>query len=113
MMIRTMSPLDPRVDGHVGDRELDQILGEMVEPSRGDTVLSWELRSAIVEELGVGVDGFRMRLAMIRVLEPCTVYSAMQSGMAFGRLCRGLSAHQRIRINFARLEDEAAWGPRP
>jgi hypothetical protein len=110
-MVRVViSPIDPRIQVRfVTDRELDQILREIVEPSRGDTVLSWEIRSAIRDELGLGVDEFRIRLAMERVLESCSDYvGARRSGMAFGRLRRGLSAHQRLRISIACREDGAA-----
>ncbi|HMR53849.1 MAG TPA: hypothetical protein PKA33_15955 [Amaricoccus sp.] len=50
-----MSPLDPRIEArHVGDRELDQIVRELVGPTH-DTVLSWEIQSAIRDELALGV----------------------------------------------------------
>ena len=97
-----MSPLDPRVEVRfVPDPELDAILREIVEPGAG-IVQSTELRRAIRDELGLWVDDVRVRLSMERVLASCSdLVPARRTGLAFGTLRHGLSAHQRLRIRAA------------
>lgn len=114
-MTRTLSPLDPRVEVRfVGDQELDVILRELVEPTREMVVLSWEIYRAIGDRLGVGVDEVRVRVAMGRLLESPAHVGAARSGLAFGRIRRDLTGHQRLRIAAARRHDEAlARQPRP
>lgn len=104
-MARVMSPLDPQVEVRfVADAELDAIIREIVEPGPVGIVQSAELRRAIRGELALGVDEVRIRVAMERVLEPCSAVPARRTGLAFGTLCRGLSAHQRMRISAARRD---------
>lgn len=108
-MTRAMSPLDHRCEVRfVGDRELDQIVRELVEPSRECVVVSLKIRRAIIDELGLGVDEVRIRASMGRLLQPPARVSPARTGIALGRIRRDLSAHQRLRIARARRQDEAA-----
>lgn len=76
--------------GEVGSQAPEQpIDSDELRPRGLHTVLGWELRAAIIDELGLGIDEVWLRLAMQRVLEPCSAYvGARRTGMAFGRIRR-------------------------
>ena len=106
-MARTLSPLEPRVEVRFfGDREIDQILRELLELLQCGCLFPDTLSAQIMEDFGVAPDQVRLRAAMDRLGFERRRGFAPGSYMAQIRYDR--SAHQRLRITSTLLLDDEA-----